>query len=124
MRTAPARCLLLVLCAAAGATSVMASREKTEEIARFKKLTPAQKALLLSASKEAGEYTAGGVLSKDLETLFRVVPPSLYLALAMTEPEEKAERWMLMQAHNCSELEAAFSIAERIDKTRGIGPSD
>ena len=64
------------------------------------------------------------VLSKNLETLFRVVPPSLYLALAMTEPEEKAERWMLMQAHNCSELEAAFSMAERIDKTRGIGSSD
>ena len=95
-----------------------------EEIARFKKLTPAQKALLLSASKEAGKYTEGVVLSKNLETLFRVVPPSLYLALAMTEPEEKAERWMLMQAHNCSELEAAFSMAERIDKTRGIGPSD
>ena len=95
-----------------------------EEIARFKKLTPAQKALLLSASKEAGKYTEGVVLSKSLETLFRVVPPSLYLALAMTEPEEKAERWMLMQTHNCSELEAAFSMAERIDKTRGIGPSD
>jgi hypothetical protein len=95
-----------------------------EEIARFKKLTPAQKALLLSASKEPGKYTEGVVLSKNLETLFRVVPPSLYLALAMTEPEEKAERWMLMQAHNCSELEAAFSMAERIDKTRGIGPSD
>lgn len=95
-----------------------------EEIARFKKLTPAQKALLLSASKEAGKYTEGVVLSKNLETLFRVVPPSLYLALAMTEPEEKAERWMLMQAHNCSELEAAFRMAERIDKTRGIGPSD
>jgi hypothetical protein len=31
---------------------------------------------------------------------------------------------MLMQAHNGSELEAAFSMAECIDKTRGIGPSD
>lgn len=30
MRTAPARCLLLVLCAAAGTTSVTASQEKTE----------------------------------------------------------------------------------------------
>jgi hypothetical protein len=93
-----------------------------EEIAHFKKLTPAQKALSLSASKKAGKYAEGVVLSKNLETLFRVVPPSL--ALAMTEPEEKAERWMLMQAHNCSELEAAFSMAERIDRTRGIGPSD
>ena len=93
-----------------------------EEIARFKKLTPAQKALLLSASKEPGKYTEGVVLSKNIETLFRVVPPSLYLALAMTEPEEKAERWRLMQAHHCSELEAALRMAERIDETRGIGP--
>lgn len=92
-----------------------------EEIARFKKLTPAQKALLLSASKEPGKYTEGVVLSKNIETLFRIVLPSLYLALAMTEPEEKAERWRLMQAHHCSELEAAFRMAERIDKTRGVG---
>lgn len=84
--------------------------------------TPAQKALLLSASKEPGKYTEGVVLSKNIETLFRIVPPSLYLALAMTEPEEKAERWRLMQAHHCSELETAFRMAERIDETRGIGP--
>jgi hypothetical protein len=91
-----------------------------EEIARFKKLTPAQKALLLSASKEPGKYTEGVVLSKKLETLFRAVPPSLYLALAMTEPEEKAERWTLMQSTGCSELEAAYRVAERIDRMRGI----
>ncbi len=94
-----------------------------EEIARFKRLTPAQKALLLSASKESGKYTEGVVLSKKLETLFRAVPPSLYLALAMTEPEEKAERWALMQDTGCSELEAAYRIAERIDRARGIEPT-
>ena len=94
-----------------------------EEIARFKKLTPAQKTLLLSASKEPGKYTEGVVLSKKLETLFRVVPPSLYLALAMTEPEEKAERWTLMQENRCSELDAAYQVAQRIDKARGIDPT-
>jgi hypothetical protein len=61
------------------------------------------------------------VLSKKLETLFRVVPPSLYLALAMTEPEEKAERWTLMQENSCSELEAAHLVAEHINQARGIG---
>lgn len=91
-----------------------------EEIARFKRLTPAQKALLLSASKAPGQYTEGVVLSKKLEVLFRAVPPSLYLALAMTEPEEKAERWRLMQEHGCSELEAAMRVARRIDQGRGI----
>lgn len=91
-----------------------------EEIARFRKLTPAQKALLLSASKEPGKFTEGVVLSKKIETLFRVVPPSLFLALAMTEAEEKAERWKLMQEYDCSELEAAMRVAERIDLRRGI----
>lgn len=91
-----------------------------EEIARLKKLTPAQKALLLSPSKEPGKYTEGVVLPKKLETLFRAVPPSLYFALAMTEPEEKAERWALMQSAGCSELEAAYRVAERIDRMRGI----
>ncbi|MOA60727.1 hypothetical protein D3C78_1856810 [compost metagenome] len=60
------------------------------------------------------------MLSKKLEALFRVVPPSLFLALAMTEAEEKAERWQLMQEHGCSELEAAFHVAKRIDLQRGI----
>jgi conjugative transfer ATPase len=89
-----------------------------EEIARFRKLTPAQKALLLSASKEPGKFTEGVVLSKKLEALFRVVPPSLFLALAMTEAEEKAERWKLMEEHGCTELEAALRVASGIETER------
>ncbi|MOA61294.1 hypothetical protein D3C78_1863940 [compost metagenome] len=57
-----------------------------------------------------------------MELLFRAVPPSLYLALAQTEPEEKAERFQLMQAYGLSELEAAFKVAENIDRARGITP--
>ncbi len=60
------------------------------------------------------------MLSDSLEALFRVVPPSLYLALAMTEPEEKAARMQLMREHNISELEAAFMIAKQLDAARGI----
>ena len=55
-----------------------------------------------------------------MEVLFRAVPPSLYLALAQTEPEEKAERYQLMQQYGCTELEAAFKVAEKIDQARGI----
>ena len=61
-------------------------------------------------------------MSKQLETLFRAVPPSLYLALAMTEPEEKAQRWRLMEEQRITELEAALSIAAEIDRRRGIKP--
>ena len=73
--------------------------DEVEKIARFRELNAAQKALMLSARKEAGKFSEGVILSKSMEVLFRAVPPSLYLAMAMTEPEEKAERFQLMQQH-------------------------
>jgi hypothetical protein len=94
--------------------------DEVEKIARFRELNLAQKALMLSARKESGKYSEGVVLSKSMEVLFRAVPPSLALALAMTEPEEKAERARIMRKHNCSELEAAYRMAQAIDRTRGI----
>ncbi|WP_219495319.1 conjugative transfer ATPase [Proteus terrae] len=94
--------------------------EEVEEIARFKKLTPEQKAMLLSATKTPRCYTEGVVLASRIEALFRAVPPSLYLALGMTEKEEKAERKELMVEHGISELEAAKRIAVRLNEVRGI----
>ena len=94
--------------------------EEVNDIARFKALTEEQKAVLLSASKLSGCYTEGVVLSKKLEALFRAVPPSLYLALGMTEKEEKAERRALMQEFGCSELEAARKVAQKLDRLRGL----
>jgi len=94
--------------------------EEVNDIARFKALTEEQKAVLLSASKLSGCYTEGVVLSKKLEALFRAVPPSLYLALGMTEKEEKAERRALMQEFGCSELEAARRVAQKLDRQRGL----
>lgn len=94
--------------------------DEVEQIARFKKLNEEQKAVLLSASKLPRFYTEGVVLAKKIEALFRVVPPSLYLALGMTEKEEKAERWALMREHQCSELEAAVLVAKRMDEVRGL----
>ncbi len=32
----------------------------------------------------------------------------------MTEPEEKAERTRLMRERQCTEIEAAYAIAERL----------
>ncbi|MEK1834012.1 MAG: conjugative transfer ATPase, partial [Pseudomonas sp.] len=96
--------------------------DEVEKISRFRELSPAQKALMMSARKEAGKYCEGVVLSKSMEALFRAVPPSLYLAMAMTEPEEKATRFKLMQEHGISELDAAIRAAEDIDRARGIEP--
>jgi conjugative transfer ATPase len=96
--------------------------DEVEKIARFRELNPSQKALMLSARKQAGKYSEGVILSKSMEVLFRAVPPSLYLAMAMTEPEEKAERYQLMKQHGISELDAAFMMAAKIDRDRGIEP--
>ena len=96
--------------------------DEVEKVARFRELNPAQKALMLSARKESGKFSEGVILSKSMEVLFRAVPPSLFLAMAMTEPEEKAERYQLMRQHGISELEAAFKVAEKIDRARGIEP--
>ena len=97
-------------------------KEEVEEIARFRHIDEAQRQLLLSASKSPGKYTEGVLLSENLETLFRCVPPSLMLALAMTEKHEKAQRAELMRRTGCSEVEAAKQIARQIDQARGIAP--
>jgi len=96
--------------------------DEVDKIARFRELTPAQKALMRSARKETGKFSEGVILSRSMELLFRAVPPSLYLALAQTEPEEKAERYRLMQQYGIGELDAALRIAEDIDRARGIDP--
>ncbi len=93
-------------------------KEEIDQITRFKHLTPEQRELLRSAYKEPGKYTEGVVLSDNLETLFRSVPPALSLALAMTEKHEKAERAQIMRERGCTELEAALAMAERIEAQR------
>ncbi len=96
------------------------SASEIDEINRFRKLSEAQKTMLLSAKKSDRKYTEGVVLATNMEALFRVVPPSLFLALGMTEKHEKAERRQLMMQHGYSELDAALEVAARIDKARGI----
>jgi conjugative transfer ATPase len=93
-------------------------KEEVDQIARFRKLSDEQRTLLLSAHKEPGHYVEGVVLSDTVQALFRSVVPPLCLALAMTEPEEKAERARLMREHRCSELVAARIVARRIEEGR------
>ncbi|ECA1950181.1 conjugative transfer ATPase [Salmonella enterica subsp. enterica serovar Virchow] len=99
--------------------------DEIEQIARFRSLTEEQKAMLASARKGPKKngvpcYTEGVVLARNWNALFRSVPPSLYLALGMTEKDEKAQRRELMKAHQCSELEAAFMVARQLDEKRGV----
>lgn len=95
-------------------------KEEVREVARFRDLTPEQEAMLLAARKEPGLYTEGVVLSAKLELLFRVVQPSVFLALAMTEKDEKVARKKLMDQLSILEVEAAEEIARQLDVKRGI----
>ena len=94
--------------------------EEVEQIARFKTLNDEQKAMLLSATKLPRKYTEGVILSRKVQALFRAVPPSLFLALGMTEKEEKAERRAIMNEFKCTELEAVYHVARRLDESRGL----
>jgi len=95
----------------------MTSDEITK-ISRFKKTTEEERAMMASCRKEPGKYTEGVVMSANIKTLFRNVPPSLMLALAQTESEEKAERQKIMDSDACTELEAVYKIAEKIASDR------
>lgn len=92
-------------------------KDEIDQLARFRELTTDQRLLLASAKKEPGKYVEGVVLSDEIQTLFRNVPPALSLALASTEKHEKAERKKLMDELSCSEYEAACVIANRKDES-------
>lgn len=94
-------------------------KEEIEQIARFRELNEETRALLLSARKAPGKFTEGVVLSDGMQALFRNVPPALPLALAMTEKHEKAQRAQIMRERACSELEAAYLVAQQLEAQRG-----
>lgn len=95
--------------------------DEVEKISRFRELSPAQKSMMLSARKESGKFTEG-VLWPRARSTSSAWFPSLYLALAMTENEEKNQRYNIMQATGCDELEAALQVAADLDKARGLPP--
>nr|WP_225981480.1 conjugative transfer ATPase [Paracidovorax avenae] len=93
-------------------------KSEIEEVARFRNLTPEQRAMMESAVKEPPKYTEGVLISATGQWLFRNVPPAVPIALAMTEGHEKAHRRRLMDAHGCTELEAAYMVAEKLAEAR------
>lgn len=93
--------------------------KEINELSRFKKITPAEKELIAECRKETGKYTEGVVMSDKLTSLFRVVMPSLPLALAMTDQVEKATRRKIMKEHNLkTDLEGAILMGKQIRERR------
>lgn len=93
--------------------------EEAQQISRFKDLTAEEHHLIRQAIIEKPNYSEATLISKRFGCgLNRFIPPSLVLALAQTDKDEKAERQELMQKHDCTELEAAFMVADNIQAFR------
>lgn len=103
-------------------------REEVEQMSRFRDMTEEEKHMMRNAVKNPGKYVEGVLMSEKVRTLFRNVPPSLPLALAMTEKPEKAERYQIIKEHGLSgpyaELEAAEIVGRRIRARRLNIPED
>ncbi len=95
-------------------------KNELDQVERFRTFTEEERQLVLSTRKAPLKYTEGVVLSEGVEMLFRNVPPSLILSLALTMKEEKAERFEIMAAEGCCELEAALKVADNTDRARGL----
>ena len=93
--------------------------DEAQQISRFKNLTPEEHYLIRQAKIEKPNYTEGTMLSDRFGCgLIRYIPPSLVLALAQTDADEKNARKRLMDEHGISELEAAIRIADQISASR------
>jgi conjugative transfer ATPase len=97
---------------------LQASKDEIEKFSTLVNITKQQKEMLLSMKGSKRQYKEGCVISPNITTLFRSIPTSLVLALAMTESDEKAQRQKIMQECNCTELEAAYKMADKISKAR------
>ncbi|WP_105903607.1 conjugative transfer ATPase [Vibrio gangliei] len=105
---------------------MLASPDEVEKISKYKSLTEDQKSMIASSKKGDNKFTEGVVLSKKVQSLFRAVPPSIFLTLSMTEKEEKEQRYKVMselksEGKPYTELDAAIEMARRLDKLRNIG---
>lgn len=98
--------------------------KEVEDLCKYRNLTEEQKAMVLSCVKQKGAYTEAVIMGNPKtigEMLVRQVPPSVFLALAMTDPPEKAERKRLMDTHNLpTHFDAAMLMAQELDHIRGI----
>ncbi|MET1256952.1 conjugative transfer ATPase [Aliikangiella maris] len=94
-------------------------KEEVEQVSKFRDLDDNQKQLMMSCHKMRGLYTEGVVLSKSMPpALFRNVPPSFALSVAMTDPDEKTVRRKIMEKYSVDELGAVEIIAKQISTKR------
>jgi hypothetical protein len=90
-----------------------------EDVLRFKSITPDLLQMIEEARKEAKKFMGVCCINDDQQFLFSNELPALPIALAMTDDPGKAQRRRLMEQHGCTELQAAFMIADQLSAQRG-----
>lgn len=95
--------------------------DEAKKVKDIKNLSDEDVHMMISTRKLDRCYTEGIAVSKSHRIMFRISPPSLMLAVAMTDSEEKSERRKIMQELGTDdELKAVYEVANRLDKVRGI----
>jgi len=90
------------------------AKKERGKIAEFNELTPEQSNMIHSLRKEKRKYVEGLMMSNSATYLYRNVPPREVLALAMTDPDENAERERLQREFNCDSVEASLLMAQKL----------
>ena len=93
------------------------SENEIEELQNFRNLTEEDISLIRSIHNEIGVYSEGVWLSSKYKSLYRSILPKMTLALAMTNPEEKAEINKIAKDQNITKSKAIAVMASRL-KTR------
>lgn len=95
--------------------------EEAIKVKKIKNLSDEDVHMMTATRKLDRCYTEGVLVSKKHRIMFRISPPSLMLAVAMTDTSEKAERKLMMQELGTDdELEAVYEFSNHLDKLRGI----
>lgn len=89
--------------------------DEIKQLARFRELTTEQATQLQDTIKNPGKYVEAVLLRGSESHPLRIVPPAVCFALAQTELPEKIARRRIMAEMDCSELDAAYEVARRID---------
>ncbi|WP_220769010.1 conjugative transfer ATPase [Shewanella sp. MBTL60-007] len=97
------------------------TKNEIEQLERFRELSEEQKSLMKNCRKQSRAYTEGVIFSDSVKpTLFRSVPPSLHLVLAGSDGKEKKALRVEREAIGSNDVGAAISLANKLDKMRGI----
>ena len=90
--------------------------EEIKLVESFKELSEEEKDLIRGIEKFPGIYSEGVLLGRNHQGLFRIVPPRICLALAMTDADERSARKQLQKELGTDDpIEAIEHIAKKME---------